>query len=323
MNALLTTSARWLVFALGALLVIVVAATHLVRENERAVVLRFGQPVREISESGWYARWPWPVDRVTTLDGRIQQSEIRLSETLTRDKRNVIVPMYFVWRIAEPVRFLTTVGTVAGGTEKLDAIVTSARNAALGQRSFDDLASLEKATDGLEKLEQTIVADAREDAAQHLGIELVSVGISQIKLPQANTESVFRRMRAERKREAAQYRAEGRSQAETIRAETDKNTAILLAEAKRYAEETRGRAEAEAARTYAEAHGRDVEFYTFLRELQSLRSVVDRNTTLVFDTSIPPFSLLKNGPAGAAPAAPAKPAQSPVALGSWLTDPER
>ncbi|HEX8372103.1 MAG TPA: protease modulator HflC [Chthoniobacterales bacterium] len=326
MNATLTASARWLAFGLGAVLVLLVAASHIVRENEKVVVLRFGKPIHVLTESGWYARLPWPVDRVETFDGRLQQAEIRLSETLTRDKRNVIVPMFFAWRIAEPVRFLASVGNISSATQKLDAIVTSARNAALGQRSFDDLASLKAGRQTLVDLETAIAADARDDAAENLGIELVSVGISQIKLPQANTESVFRRMRAERKREASQYRAEGRSQAETIRAETDKNTAVLLAEAKRYAEETRGKAEADAAQTYAAAHGRDVQFYHFLRELQSLRSVVDRNTTLVFDTSIPPFNLLKNGPASpAAPAGPgpALPGENPVVLGSWLTDPAR
>lgn len=156
------------------------------------------------------------------------------------------------------------------------------------------------------------IADAaRDDSAKNLGIELVDTGVLRFALPQANTEAVFRRMRAERLQEAARYRAEGRAQAETLRAETDKETAVLMADAKRYAEETRGRAEADAARIYASAHGEDVGFYTFLRELQSLRTVVDRNTTLVLDTDSAPFRLLKNGPLLGEPSLPVLPTSTP------------
>ena len=295
------------------------------RESDLAVVLRFG-PVDVIAKSGWYFKLPWPLERVVTLDGRLQQSEIRLSETLTRDKRNVIAPMYFTWRIADAQRFLASVANPANATEKLDAIVTSARNSALGRHAFDDLVSLEGTDSTLETVEAEIIADAREDAATNLGVDLLAVGVLQIKLPTANTESVFRRMRAERKREATRYRAEGRSAAETIRAQTDKEASALIADAKRYAEETRGQAEADAARIYATAHGRDVAFYSFLRELQSLRAVVDRNTTLILDTDAPPFDLLKRGPATPRPnptvqdRTPSRPANPAAALLPQLLD---
>jgi modulator of FtsH protease HflC len=301
---------RWAGFAVGALLILLFAVSFVVRENEKALVLRFGRPVRVVENAGWYQKLPWPIDRVVRLDARLQQGEIRLSEAITRDKRNVIVPLFFSWRIADPTRFLTRVGDAGSATEKLDAILTSARNAALGQHRFEDLVSVAENRDQLAQLERDVLRAAQPDASSNLGVELVDVGVLQINLPQANTESVFRRMRAERKREASQYRAEGRAQAETIRAETDKETAILLADAKRYAEETRGNAEADAARIYAKAHGQDVEFYDFLRQLQSLRSVVDRNTTLILDTDSAPFALLKYGPT----AKPSHP--SPIIKGS-------
>jgi modulator of FtsH protease HflC len=287
---------RWTGFVVGALLVLTFAASFIVRENEKVAVLRFGRIAHVVEAAGWYPKLPWPVDRVVRLDARLQHGELRLSETITRDKRNVIVPLFFAWRIQNAERYLTRVGDAAGATEKLDAILTSARNAVLGQHPFEDLVAVREDRNSLAALESEIVRNARTDAAANLGLELVEVGILQINLPQANTESVFRRMRAERKREASQYRAEGRAQAETLRAETDKEAAILIADAKRYAEETRGKAEADAARIYAAAHGRDVEFYNFLRQLQSLRSVVDRNTTLILDTESAPFALLKHGP---------------------------
>jgi membrane protease subunit HflC len=309
---------RWAGFTTGILLVFALSTSFIARENEKAVVLRFGKPVRTIDDAGWHARLPWPVDRIVRMDARLQHAEIRLSETLTKDKRNVVVPMFYAWRVADAVKFLASVGTEEGAEEKLDAILTSARNAVLGRRSFEELVAAGSQQSVLAQLEEEILRDAADDSAKHLGIELADAGILQIKLPQANTEAVFRRMRAERKREASQYRAEGRSKAETIRAETDKEVAMILADAKRYAEETRGKAEADAARIYAEAHGRDVQFYEFLRQLQSLRSVVDRNTTLVLDTSVEPFSLLKTGHRGLLRDAEqrSEPVQSPQPSGS-------
>ncbi|ATC64495.1 hypothetical protein CMV30_11315 [Nibricoccus aquaticus] len=315
---------RWAAFALGALLVLVFATGFIVRENEKALVLRFGKPVRVLESAGWYARLPWPIDRVVRLDARLQQNEIRLSEAITRDKRNVIVPMFYTWRIADPERFLQRVATPESATEKLDAILTSARNAALGRIPFEELVAVREGRGPLATLEKNILQNAQHDARENLGIELVETGVLQINLPQANTESVFRRMRAERKREASQYRAEGRAQAETIRATTDKETTLILADARRYAEETRGTAEAEAARIYAGSHGQDANFYHFLRQLQSLRSIVDRNTTLILDTSSAPFALLKSGPDSPSPLLPASSQpqhsspQSPVAAAALL-----
>lgn len=303
---------RGAAMALGGVAVLLAASGFIVRENEQAVVLRFGKPVRTLAEAGWHWRAPFPVDRMQRLDTRLHQGELRLSEALTQDKRNVIVPMFYVWRVADAPRFLARVGDVAAAPEKLDALLTSARNAALGRHAFDTLVSLQAAPDSLAAFERGIADTVRADAADNLGIELVDTGVLRLALPQANTEAVFRRMRAERLQEAARYRAEGRAQAETLRAETDKDTAVLMADARRYAEETRGRAEADAARIYAAAHGQDVQFYNFLRELQSLRTVVDRNTTLVLDTDSAPFRLLKDGPAPGVPALPVLPATAPA-----------
>ncbi|MDP0500078.1 MAG: protease modulator HflC [Verrucomicrobiota bacterium JB022] len=292
-----TPSRQWLgrlaLFGLGAVVVTLTSASFMLRDNERGVVLRFGKPVREVDQAGWYAKLPWPMEQVERIDSRLQYGEIRLSETLTRDKRNIIVPMYYAWRVEDPLQFLRSVGTLESGNEKLDAIISSARNSALGRTDYASLVSVEESRETMAALEGQILAQASADAREYLGIGLSSVGVLQLNLPENNTESVFRRMRAERKREASQYRAEGKSEAERLRADTDKQTAILLAEAKRYAEEKHGEAEATAARIYASAHSQDLEFYLFMRQLQSLRSVVDQNTTLLLDTSTPPFSLIK------------------------------
>lgn len=303
-----------------ALLAAIIALTALftsvffLPETDHAIIVRFGKPVRQLREPGMYLRLPAPIDKVILIDRRLHHADIRLSETLTRDRRNVIVPTFFTWKVRDPLQYHVSVGSVTNANGKLDAIVTSSRNSVLGRHDFVDLVS-GSADGALPELEGEMLALAREEAGRLFGIDLLSVGISRILLPEANTQSVFVRMRAERKREAAGLRAEGRAAAASMNAETDKQAAAITTEANRQAEEIRGNAEAEAATIYATAHGKDPDFYRFLRELQSLRTVVDKNTTLVLDTNTGPFRWLKSPAAEERPPlATPPPAPSPETL---------
>jgi len=292
-NRRITLIRTLLILSVG-LAVIVSACGFILSETEKAIVVRFGKPIRTLAEPGFYPRFPAPIERVIRIDRRLQHAEIRLSETLTKDQRNVIVPVFYTWRVEEPLTYHNSVGSVPLAHEKLDALITSARNSIIGTHGFAELIAPVGSPTNLPSIENDILALAAPDALAQLGVKLLSTGITRIQLPEANTESVFRRMRAERKREATKFRAEGRSQSTTMKAETDKEATRLIADAKRQAEEIRGNAEAEAAALYANAHGSDPEFYRFLRELQSLRTIVDKNTTLVLDTSIAPLHWLKN-----------------------------
>jgi len=285
------TVLRLAMFATIGVVVFLASSSAIVNENEDAIIVRFGKPVRTIQKAGWYFHLPVPIERVKLIDTRLQHGSIRLSETLTRDKRNVIIPMYFAWRVAEPLKFLNNIETPARASGKLDSLITSMRNSVVGNNDFNALVGTDSNRIG--EMEDEILALAAKDAGEHFGVELVRLGITEIKLPKGNTESVFRRMRSERKREASTYRAEGKASSDRIKTEADTESRHLIAEARKTAEETRGKAEAEAATIYAEAHGKDVDFYRFLRSLQSLRAVVDKNTTLVLDTNSSPFNLLR------------------------------
>lgn len=310
----LTPAFRLGLILVAGLVVLASACGFILSETEYGIVTRFGKPVRSLDTPGFYLKLPAPLERVIRVDRRLQQADIRLSETLTRDRRNVIVPVFFAWRVSDPLRFHTSVRTVPNANTKLDALVTSARNSVLGRHTFADLLSDGHDGTPLPALENEMLDLASQDAREQLGIELLSTGITRIQLPEANTQSVFLRMRAERKREAAQYRAEGRARATELRAETDKETSHKLAEAKRTAEQIRGEGEAEAAAIYAQAHGSDPEFYRFLREMQSLRTIVDRNTTLLLDTGVAPLHWLKTDPSDPRPILPppAAPSEPPA-----------
>ncbi len=264
-----------------------------VASNESAILTRFGSPVRTLVEPGLYLKWPWPVDTVHRFDRRLAFHDTRLSEALTRDKRNVILPVFVAWRIEEPLKFLQALGTPAAVPPKLDSLATSARNALLGRYDFQDLVSADATKLKLAEFERQLTETLRPQALAAFGIAIEQVGVKRIALPEANTLYVFERMKAERGQYAAKYRAEGRREAEELRAKTDAERTVLLAEAQKFAEETRGKAEAEAARIYAEAHAQDPKFYAFLRELETLRKVTRENTTLILDTDTAPFNQLK------------------------------
>lgn len=292
----------------GALVAIVIGFATLsfqVSESEHAVLTRFGNPIRVVTKAGLYGRAPWPFESVQRFDARLDFYEIRLSEALTSDKRNVIIPVYVAWRISDPLKFLQSVGDAENARRKFDALVTSARNAVLGNYEFRQLVTTDSAQLRIPEMEGKITELVRAQAQETFGVAIEQVGMKRLSLPEANTEFVFRRMRAERAQFAARYRAEGKQQADELRAQTDAERSGIVADARKYAEETRGTAEAEAARIYSEAHGKDPEFYSFLRELEVLRQVVGKNTTLVLDTDSQPFRQLKGEP-GAAAEAPFK-----------------
>ncbi len=264
-----------------------------VASNESAVLTRFGSPVRTLTEAGLYFKWPWPVDTVHRYDQRLAFYDTRISEALTQDKRNVILPVFLAWRVADPLKFLQSLGTPTAAPTKLDSLATSARNALLGRYDFQELVSTDPAKLKLAELEQRLAETIRPQALAAFGIAIEQVGLKRIALPEANTLYVFERMKAERGQYAAKFRAEGRREAEELRAKTDAERTVLLADAQKFAEETRGQAEADAARIYAEAHAQDPKFYTFLRELETLRKVTRENTTLILDTDTAPFNQLK------------------------------
>ena len=278
------------------IVVAVMAATMLgfqVMQNEKAVVTRFGDPVRVINEPGLYFKLPWPIDRVNRFDTRLNFYEVRVSEALTRDKRNVILPIFVAWKIDDAKKFLEALGSVDNAQNKLDSVVSSAKNTILGTYDFSQLISTNPDDLKIAELENKIASASSQQTESSFGISIEQVGIERIDLPEANTSYVFERMRAERAQFADRYRAEGQQQADSITAKTDAEKAKILSDAQRDAEETKGKAEAEAAHIYAAAHSQDPEFYKFLRELDTLKKIVNQNTTLVIDANSPPFDVLK------------------------------
>jgi membrane protease subunit HflC len=268
------------------------SALVVVDETEHVVITQFGRPVDVLSDAGLHAKIPAPIQRVTRIDKRILFSEQPATELLTSDKKNVVVSTYLSWRIADPLRFLTSLRTREAAEARLAALVQSELGSTLGNAAFSDVVPAPTDGGGLEAVELRVQKACQDAAARDFGIDVVGFGVTRLGYPAQNLQSVFARMRAERERLARGHRSEGKAAAQKIRAEADRERSTALANAEAEAQRLKGEGEAEAARVYAEAYRGHEEFYRFLRTLESYEKVLQENTTLVLPADSPFLDLL-------------------------------
>lgn len=263
----------------------------IVREGEVVVVTRLGRPDRTLTDSGLYTRRPWPLERIHRYDARIHTLQGTFEETLTADGKNVLVALYCGWRIADPLLFLERLGSIEQAETSLDGLLRTYKNSALGQVAFSQLVNIDDAALRHEEVEQKVFDAIRPEALRRYGVEIAFVGIRQLGLPEAITQSVFERMRAERQELAERYRSEGEGEAVRIRARAESERDQRFARADAEARRLRAEGEAEAA-TYYQVFAQDPELALFLRKLDALRDTLGEQATLVLSADTEPFDLL-------------------------------
>jgi membrane protease subunit HflC len=263
-----------------------------VRQGETAVVTTFGRPERAITEPGLYRRWPWPVQKVHTYDQRIQCLDGAGEQTLTQDGKSVIVTVFAGWRIADPVLFLERVGTVEEAERNLNGLISNYKNAVIGQYAFSSLLNVDPEKLKFAEIESRILEAVQPEAVKRYGVTVDFVGIRRINLPEAITEKVFERMRAERDEIAERYRSEGEGEAIRIRAEADSRKDEILAEAEAQAKRIRAEGDAAAAQYY-ETFEQDPELAMFLRKLEVLEETLKEKATVVLGPDTQPYDLLQ------------------------------
>ena len=248
--------------------------------TEAALVTQFGQPIEVITQPGLRAKLPDPLQSVVRINTQLQVYNLPQTEFLTADKKNIILEAYTTWEVTDPLLFLEAVRDPIGAETRLADIIASELGASLGQVELGELVTTD--TDQLRLPEMlTAVTDGAAARTTDFGFSVTDVRLKQLTFPQANLTSVFQRMRAEREAIARQFRSEGTEQAAGIRASADAERAQILADANEEAAEIRGQADAEAIAIYASAFGEDLEFYQFLRTLESYEMFIDENTTLI------------------------------------------
>jgi membrane protease subunit HflC len=276
-------------------LVAVYLSCFAVRETEFVLVTQFGSPVRVVTDAGLHFKLPF--QSVWRFDRRLRIYNPRPSEFLTQDKKNLLIENYVAWRIADPNKFVQSVGDASAAEMRLHDIIWSGLSASIGNQSIDALIAPSS-----DKLQTTPMLDSLTDAADRIslsqyGIHVVDVRVKRLNLPEQNKQSVFARMRAERERIAMQYRAEGEEQALSIRADADKQKEEILSAAYKEAERIRGEGDADATRIYGAAYSKNPHFYKLLRTLESYKKTLDDKTTVVLSSDSELLKVLTHGEA--------------------------
>lgn len=280
------------ILLLGAL-VLAFNSLYIVRETERAVLLKFGEIVDPDIAVGLHVKTPF-VHMVRKFERRILTLDAPTQRFLTIEKKPLDVDFYAKWRVIDTQKFYTATNGEEVRAEGLLAqrINTGLRNK-FGERTFHEVVSGER-----DLLMTDLTRDLNEITTSEFGIQLVDVRVKRIDLPSQVSQSVFDRMKSEREREAREHRSTGRELAEKIRATADRQRTVIGANAYRDAQVLRGEGDALAARTYAAAYNADPEFYAFVRSLEAYRaSFSNKGDLLVVDSKSEFFRYLKQGAA--------------------------
>lgn len=273
-----------------------------VRETESAFITRFGKPLedREITKPGLYLKWPTPIERVHRFDARMRVLDAPPTETTTRGAVPIIVTSYVVWRVAEPLKFLNAVGTIADANDAIRYRLSNAQNRVIGQYTFSEFVNSDPQKIKLAQIQAEMLKDLQEPARNDYGIEIKTVGIKQLKISEDVTKEVFERMRAERRRRTELTISQGNAEATTIRSDADAKKAALLAAAEGRAKAIRGQGDAEAAQYYKMLQ-ESPELALFLRNLEALLTTLKERATLVIPADAEPFRYLREMPLPEAP----------------------
>jgi membrane protease subunit HflC len=264
------------------LLVVAYSTFFTVYQTRQALVVRLGQPVRVITEPGLNAKIPF-IDSVIYIDKRILAIESPAQEVIasSQDKANagvaqagerLVVDAFARYRIIDPLKFYQTVGP-DGASSQLSILLNSALRRVLGAATL---------ADAVRNRREDLMAQMRDQLdrdAQPFGIQVVDVRIRRVDLPEQNSQAVYQRMQTERQREAAEFRAQGSQKSQEIRARADRDVTVLLAEANSQAENTRGQGDAERNRIFADAYGKDADFFSFYRTMQAYERSMQHNDT--------------------------------------------
>jgi membrane protease subunit HflC len=253
-------------------LIVAYSTLFTVYQTRQALVVRLGKPVRVVTEPGLNYKVPL-VDSVIHIDNRILDLENPSQEVIASDQKRLVVDAFARYRITDGLKFYQTVGTVEGANSRLSTLLNSALRRVLGEATLTQVVR-----DQREQL-MARVRDQLEAEAQAFGITIVDVRIRRADLPEQNSQAVYQRMITERQREAQEFRSQGTQRAQEIRAKADRDVTVLLAEAQSKGEQIRGEGDAERNRIFAEAYGRDPEFFSFYRSMQAYEAGLKANDT--------------------------------------------
>ncbi len=294
----------FIVSSLLVALALLSSTLFVVDQRQFGIVYALGQIKEVITAPGLNFKLPPPFQNVTYLDKRLLTMDSAETEPmLTLEKQRVVIDWYVRWRITNPLDYIRNVGLDENaGANQLNRVVRNAFQEEINKRTVKDLLSLKR---------DALMSDVKREVQEVVkgtnpwGVEIVDVRITRADYVEAITESVYRRMEAERKRVANELRSTGAAEGEKIRADADRQREVTIANAYRDAQKVKGEGDAEAARIYAEAFGRDPQFAQFYRSLDAYKaSFGKKGDLMVIDPSSEFFKTMRGAGSAPAPAAP-------------------
>ena len=260
----------------------------IVQEINQAIVLQFGDPKKIITKAGLNFKLPF-IQNVVYLDKRILNLDTPPEEVIASDQKRLIVDAFARFKIVDPLKFYISVGNERVARSRLSTIINSRIRNVLGQQELQTLLSKDRTK------QMTLIQEGVNTEAKNFGIEIVDVRIKRADLPQANSDAIYRRMQTEREREAKEFRARGAEMAVTITSTADKEVTVLLADAQKKSEIMKGEGDGQRNKIFAEAFGRDPEFFAFYRAMQAYETaLIGGDTSLILSPDSEFFKFFGN-----------------------------
>jgi membrane protease subunit HflC len=280
-----------------ALIIVTGGSVFTIGQNQQALVLRLGEPVPGralVSDPGLHFKVPF-LENVVMFDKRTLDLETDKQEVLAADNNRIEVDAFLRYRIVDALTFYQSVGTIQRGNNQLGSVLNSAVRRVLGEANMMQIVRDNRAV-----LMSKIRAQVDQEASK-FGVSVIDVRIRRADLPRQISEKVFSRMQTERAREAAEFRAQGSEQSQRITAKADRDVVVLRAEAQRQADQIRGEGDAERNRVFAEAYGKDADFFAFYRSMQAYEaSMKNQDTRLILNPNSSFFRFFVNPDGGKA-----------------------
>jgi len=259
-----------------ALLFVLANSLYIVHQTEQAIVLQFGEPVRVVKDAGLKFKIPF-IQKVVFYDNRLLNLDPPAQEVVLNDKKRLDVDSFTRYKIIDPLRFYKTVRTEIQARSKLEEIVNSSVRKILGRITLQELLS-QKRTQIMADISSAVKVDAEQ-----IGVQVADVRIRRADLPLEVLQAINARMKAERERDAKEFRATGQQEAQKIRATAEKEKAVIIAEAEKNAQIIRGQGDQQAVAIWNNAAGVDAKFYAFYRSLEAYKNALANreNTSMV------------------------------------------
>ena len=283
---------KWVSAALLVAIIFVYGFCFTVREGNYAIVSRFGDVRKVCTEAGLYLKLPSPFEKVLTFDARSQYMDSGYTETLTNDKKNIILQTYVIWHVSDPLKFYTSVADTQNAAVYLNDLTSNVKNGVMGSYELSSLVSTDLENIKINEITAEMKQQIAEKALKDYGIAVEEVRIKRIALPEDNLQSVLDQMIADREKQVTKLLSEGRRDAAKITSEADAKAAEIVANGQTEAAKINAETEKKIAAIYGEAYDSNAELFIYLKKLIALENSVSADTVIIMNAEDSAFDIL-------------------------------